>query len=88
MIKLARDTSAAMIQRLCSLTAAVFSTQANQARDQTNENVFLLQKSLTELSAQKEVAQIQSDLAQAQLDAVLTQLQANAAVPGAAPRSP
>ena len=62
--------------------------QADQLRDQTSENIVLLQKSLTELAAQKDVAELQSELAQSQLDAVLTQLQSGSAAPGAAALTP
>ncbi len=62
--------------------------QADQARDQSSENIVLLQKSLTELSAQKEVAQLQSELAQSQLDAVLTQINSPSTAPGATPLTP
>ncbi|AXC10410.1 Outer membrane protein [Acidisarcina polymorpha] len=62
--------------------------QADQLRDQSSENIVLLEKSLEELSAQKEVAQLQNELAQSQLDAVLTQLNGASVTPGAAPLTP
>jgi len=62
--------------------------QADQIRDQSGENIVLLQKSLLELSAQKEVAQLQSELAQSQLDAVVTQLNSAGTTPGAAALTP
>ncbi len=68
--------------------AARATAQADQARDQSSENIVALQKSLNELAAQKEVAQLQSDLAQSQLEAVLTQINAPSAAPGATPLTP
>jgi outer membrane protein TolC len=73
-------------ESLAEATRAI--AQADQARDQSSENIVLLQKSLTELSAQKEVAQLQSELAQSQLDAVLTQINAPSTAPGATPLTP
>ncbi len=72
-----------------SLAEAVrANAQADQARDQSSENIVLLQKSLNELAAQKEVAQLQSELAQSQLDAVLTQINSHSTAPGATPLTP
>jgi outer membrane protein TolC len=68
--------------------AARATAQADQARDQSSENIVLLQKSLNELAAQKEVAHIQSELAQSQLDAILTQLNSPGTAPGATPLTP
>ena len=62
--------------------------QADQARDQSGENIVTLQKSLNELAAQKEVAHLQSELAQSQLDAILTQLNSPGTAPGATPLTP
>jgi outer membrane protein TolC len=62
--------------------------QADQARDQSSENIIALQKSLNELAVQKEVAQLQSELAQSQLDAILTQINASGTAPGATPLTP
>ncbi len=62
--------------------------QADQLRDQSSENIVLLQKSLFELSAQKEVAQLQNELAQSQLDSILTQLNSSSSAAGAAPITP
>ena len=62
--------------------------QADQARDQSSENIVLLEKSLNELAVQKEVAQLQSELAQSQLDAVLTQINSPSTAPGATPLTP
>jgi outer membrane protein TolC len=72
-----------------SLAEAVrANAQADQARDQSSENIVLLQKSLNELAAQKEVAQLQSELAQSQLDAVLTQINSPSTAPGVTPLTP
>ncbi len=72
-----------------SLAEAVrANAQADQARDQSSENIVLLQKSLNELAAQKEVAQLQSELAQSQLDAVLTQINSPSTASGATPLTP
>jgi outer membrane protein TolC len=62
--------------------------QADQARDQSSENIVLLQKSLLELAAQKEVAELQNELAQTQLDAILTQINSPSTAPGATPLTP
>lgn len=64
------------------------SAQADQLRDASSENIVLLQKSLLELAAQKEVAQLQNELAKSQLDAISTQLNSPGAVPGAPPLTP
>lgn len=62
--------------------------QADQLRDQTGENIVLLRKSLLELAAQKEVAQLESELAQSQLAAIVTQLNSAGGAPGATPLTP
>ena len=62
--------------------------QADQLRDQSSENIVLLEKSLLELNAQKEVAQLEDELAQSQLDAILTQINSPGTQPGAAPLTP
>jgi aspartate/tyrosine/aromatic aminotransferase len=49
------------------------SAQADQLRDQTGEQILQLQKSMAELAAQEQVAQLQNELAQDQLDAITTQ---------------
>jgi outer membrane protein TolC len=64
------------------------SAQADQMRDTSSENIVLLQKSLLELAAQKEVAELQKDIAQSQLDAIVTQLNSPGTVPGATPLTP
>ena len=82
------DASRKAKERESRAEAAHAAAQADQVRDQTSESIVQLRKSLTELSAQKDVVEIQGELAQAQLDAVLTQLQSAAATPGAAPLTP
>ncbi len=62
--------------------------EADQLRDQTSEQALELQKSVTELSAQENVAELQNELAQDQLDAVRTQIQSGSANPNAAPLTP
>ena len=47
-----------------------------------------MQKSLYELAARKEVAELQNELAQSQLDVILTQLNSASAAPGVAPLTP
>jgi outer membrane protein TolC len=64
------------------------SAQADQLRDQSSENIVSLEKSLLELAAQKEVAQLQTELAQSQLDTIVTQLNSASATPGASPLTP
>ena len=54
--------------------------EADQLRDQAGEQILQLQKSVTELSAQEQVAELQNELAQDQLDAITTQLHRAAAV--------
>ncbi len=62
--------------------------EAEQLRDQASEQTLELQKSLAELTAQENVAQLQNELARDQLDAVKTQLQSGSANPNAAPLAP
>lgn len=61
---------------------------AEQLRDQTDEHVLRIEKSLAELSAQAEVAALQSELAQNQLDSVVSQLESGSGSSTAAPLSP
>jgi outer membrane protein TolC len=58
-----------------SAEAAHAAAQADQARDQASEQTTQLQKSLRELIAQQEVAELQSELAANELESVVTQLQ-------------
>ena len=64
--------------------AAAASAQADQLRNQTSEQVLQLQKSVAELAAQEQVAELQNELSQDQLDAVTTQLRLGSGTPGAA----
>jgi outer membrane protein TolC len=82
------DASKRAKERESVAVAARSTALADQARDQSSENIVMLQKSLTELAAQKEVAQLQSELAQSALDAVLTQINAPSTAPGATPMTP
>jgi outer membrane protein TolC len=82
------DASRRAKERESAAEAAHATAQADQARDQSSENIVALQKSLTELAAQKEVAELQNELAQAQLDAVLTQINSPSTTPGATPMTP
>jgi outer membrane protein TolC len=58
--------------------------QADQLRDQAGEQILQLQKSVAELTAQEQVAELQNELAQDQLDAITTQLHLGSGSPGAA----
>jgi outer membrane protein TolC len=68
--------------------AAHAAAQADVLRDQTSEQVLQLQKSLTELAAQEQVAEIQNQLAQDQLQAVTAELQSGTGNPQASPLTP
>ena len=57
--------------------------QATQTRNLANEQTFQLQKSMTELSAQKRLAQLQAELAQEQLSIIATQLTNGSGSPNA-----
>jgi outer membrane protein TolC len=82
------DASKKAKERQSVAEAARSVAQADQARDQSGESIVLLQKSLRELAAQQDVAQLQNELAQSQLDAILTQLNNPVATPGATPLTP
>jgi outer membrane protein TolC len=82
------DAATKAKERLSAADAAHAAAQADQARDTTNEQVFQLQSSLTELAAQQRVAQLQAELAQDQLDAIATQLTDGSGSPNVTPRSP
>lgn len=68
------DVSLKARARESSAEAARAAAQADQARDVATEQVFQLQKSLSELAAQQRVAQLQAELSQEQLDVIVTQL--------------
>lgn len=82
------DASRRAKERESVAEAARATAQADQARDQSSENIVLLQRSLNELAAQKDVAHLQRELAQSQLDAILTQLNSPGAAPGTTPLTP
>ena len=67
-----------------SAEAAQATAQADQLRDQTGEQVLRLQKSIAELAAQEQVAELQNELSQDQLDAITTQIRLGSGNPGAA----
>ena len=67
-----------------SAEAVQASAEADQLRDQTGEQILQLQKSMAELVAQEQVAELQNELAQDQLDAITTQLRLGSGSPGAA----
>jgi outer membrane protein TolC len=67
-----------------SAAAAASRAQADQARDQSEEQVLRLQKSVGELTAQEDVAELQNELAQDQLDTVTTQLRLGSGIQGTA----
>ena len=82
------DSSVRAREKASLAEASHATAQADQLRDASSENIVLLQKSLLELSAQKEVARLQNELAQSQLDAILTQLNSTSVAPGATVMSP
>lgn len=77
------DASLKAKERRSAADAAHAAAQADQTRDTTNEQIYQLQKSVTELAAQQRVAQLQAELAQEQLDAVTTQLNNGSGSPNA-----
>jgi outer membrane protein TolC len=82
------DAATKAKERLSAADAAHAAAQADQARDTANEQISQLQKSLTELAAQRRIAQLQAELAQDQLDAIATQLANGNGSPNAAPLTP
>ena len=71
-----------------SAEAAAAHAEADQARDQSEEQVLRLKKSIGELVAQEEVAGLQNELAQDQLDSITTQLRLGSGGQGTAPILP
>jgi hypothetical protein len=67
-----------------SAEAAQANAQADQLRDQTGEQILRLQKSIAELTAQEQVAELQNELSQDQLDAITTEIRLGSGNPGAA----
>lgn len=61
-------------ERRSAADAAHAAAQADQVRDTANEQIYQLQQTMTELTAQQRIAQLQAELAQEQLDAIATQL--------------
>ena len=70
--------------RSSSAEAVQATAEADQMRDQAGEQILQLQKSVAELTAQEQVAELQNELAQDQLDAITTQLHLGSGSPGAA----
>lgn len=68
------DATTKARERTSAAEAAHAFAQAEQTRDTVDEQIFQLQKNVTELGAQQRVAQLQAELAQEQLDAITTQL--------------
>lgn len=82
------DAATKAKERMSAADAAHAAAQADQTRDTAGEQIFQLQKSLTELAAQQRVVQLQAELAQDQLDAIATQLADGGGSPNAAPLTP
>jgi outer membrane protein TolC len=61
-------------ERQSAANATRAAAQADQTRNTVDEQIFQLQKSMNELTAQQRVTQLQAELAQEQLDAITTQL--------------
>jgi outer membrane protein TolC len=57
-----------------SAEAVQATAEADQLRNQAGEQILQLQKSVVELTAQEQVAELQNELAQDQLDAITTQI--------------
>jgi outer membrane protein TolC len=68
--------------------AAHANAEADQAKNQTREEVKSLSRSLAELKAQQNIAQLQSDLAQEQVETVQSELKNGSGSPNAAPVTP
>jgi outer membrane protein TolC len=66
-----------------SAEAVQATAEADQMRDQAGEQILQLQKSVAELTAQEQVAELQNELAQDQLDAITTQLHQGSGSAGA-----
>jgi outer membrane protein TolC len=62
--------------------------EADQAMNQTSEQVFSLRHSVAELSIQQRIAQLRNELAQEQLETIQAQLQSGSGSPNAAPVTP
>jgi outer membrane protein TolC len=77
------DASLKAKQQRSAADAAHATAEADQTRNNVNEQVFQMQKSLAELTAQQRVAQLQAELAQEQLDSITTQLDRGSGPPNA-----
>jgi outer membrane protein TolC len=73
------DASLKARQQHSVADAARATAEADQTRNNVNEQVLQMQRSLAELSARQRVAQLQAELAQEQLDAISTQLNGGSA---------
>lgn len=62
--------------------------EADQAMNQTTEQVFSLRHSIAELAVQQRIAELQSELAQEQLETIQAQLQSGSGSPNATPVTP
>lgn len=62
--------------------------EADQAKNQTSEQIFSMRHSLDELKAQQRLAQFQSEYAQEQLEAVQSELKNGTGSPNVAPVTP
>lgn len=63
--------------------AARAGIEADQAKDQTAEQVFSLRHSIAELTVQQRIAQLRNELAQEQLETIQAQLQSGSGSPNA-----
>ncbi|WP_026441761.1 TolC family protein [Pseudacidobacterium ailaaui] len=77
------DASLKSRQQRSAAEAAHAAAEADQTRNQVNEQILQMQRSLAELRAQQRVAQLQAELAQEQLEALTTQLEQGSGSPGA-----
>jgi outer membrane protein TolC len=68
------DAAVKAKERVSAADAAHAFAQSDQTRNLVDEQISQLQKSMSELTAQQRVAQLQAELAQEQLDAIATQL--------------
>jgi outer membrane protein TolC len=62
--------------------------EADQAKNQTSEQMYTLRHSILELEAQRRIAQLKQELAQEELETIQSQLQNGSGSPNAAPLSP
>lgn len=62
--------------------------EADQAKNQTSEQMYVLRHSVLELGAQRRIAQLKQELAQEELETIQSQLQNGSGSPNAAALSP